>query len=44
MKHRDRVQTVLHCEIPDRCPMQISFTPMENFMAMVKTIADTPYH
>lgn len=27
MKHRERVETVLNHEIPDRCPMQISFTP-----------------
>lgn len=27
MKHRERVQTALNYEIPDRCPMQISFTP-----------------
>jgi uroporphyrinogen decarboxylase len=27
MKHRDRVLTALHHEAPDRCPMQISFTP-----------------
>ena len=27
MKHRDRVLMVLNNEIPDRCPMQISFTP-----------------
>lgn len=27
MKHRDRVLTALHHESPDRCPMQISFTP-----------------
>ena len=27
MKHRDRVQTALSHERPDRCPMQISFTP-----------------
>jgi uroporphyrinogen decarboxylase len=27
MKHRDRVLTALHHEQPDRCPMQISFTP-----------------
>ncbi len=27
MKHRDRVQMALHREAPDRCPMQISFTP-----------------
>ncbi len=27
MQHRDRVLTALHHETPDRCPMQISFTP-----------------
>jgi uroporphyrinogen decarboxylase len=27
MKHRDRVLTALSHERPDRCPMQISFTP-----------------
>ena len=27
MKHRDRVQMALNHERPDRCPMQISFTP-----------------
>lgn len=27
MKHRDRVMMALHHEEPDRCPMQISFTP-----------------
>jgi len=27
MKHRDRVLTSLNHEEPDRCPMQISFTP-----------------
>lgn len=27
MKHRERVQVALHQEEPDRCPMQISFTP-----------------
>ncbi len=27
MKHRDRVLMALHHERPDRCPMQISFTP-----------------
>jgi len=27
MKHRDRVLTALHHEAPDRCPMQVSFTP-----------------
>jgi uroporphyrinogen decarboxylase len=27
MKHRERVLTALNHELPDRCPMQISFTP-----------------
>ncbi len=27
MKHRDRVLAALNREVPDRCPMQISFTP-----------------
>lgn len=27
MKHRERVQTALNHQIPDRCPMHISFTP-----------------
>jgi uroporphyrinogen decarboxylase len=27
MRHRDRVLTVLNHEEPDRCPMQVSFTP-----------------
>lgn len=27
MRHRDRVLAALHHETPDRCPMQISFTP-----------------
>ena len=27
MKHRERVQMALNRERPDRCPMQISFTP-----------------
>lgn len=27
MNHRDRVMMALHHETPDRCPMQISFTP-----------------
>ncbi len=27
MKHRERVLTALNHEAPDRCPMQISFTP-----------------
>lgn len=27
MKHRDRVLTALNHDVPDRCPMQIAFTP-----------------
>ncbi|MEI7990357.1 MAG: uroporphyrinogen decarboxylase family protein [Chloroflexota bacterium] len=27
MKHRERVQMALNHETPDRCPMQVSFTP-----------------
>ena len=27
MKHRDRVKTALDHQAPDRCPMQVSFTP-----------------
>ena len=27
MKHRERVEMALNNEKPDRCPMQISFTP-----------------
>lgn len=27
MKHRERVMMALNHEIPDRCPMQVSFTP-----------------
>ncbi len=27
MTHRERVQTALNHEVPDRCPMQVSFTP-----------------
>ena len=27
MRHRDRVMIALNREVPDRCPMQISFTP-----------------
>ena len=27
MKHRDRVMTALNHQEPDRCPMQVSFTP-----------------
>jgi hypothetical protein len=35
MKHRDRVLTALSHERPDRCPMQISFTP--EFAARLKS-------
>ncbi len=35
MKHRDRVNMALHHEAPDRCPMQISFTP--EFAARLKS-------
>lgn len=34
MKHRDRVLMALNHEVPDRCPMQISFTP--EFAARLK--------
>jgi len=27
MNHRQRVLTALHHEVPDRCPLQVSFTP-----------------
>jgi uroporphyrinogen decarboxylase len=27
MTHKERVETALNHEVPDRCPMQISFTP-----------------
>ena len=27
MRHRDRVEMALNHELPDRCPMQVSFTP-----------------
>ncbi len=35
MKHRERVQIALNHEQPDRCPMQISFTP--EFAERLKT-------
>ncbi len=34
MKHRERVLAALHHETPDRCPMQIVFTP--EFAARLK--------
>jgi uroporphyrinogen decarboxylase len=45
MNHRDRVQTALSHEKPDRCPMQISFTP--EFAARLRAelgIADSAMH
>ena len=27
MKHRERIEVALNHQEPDRCPMQISFTP-----------------
>jgi hypothetical protein len=36
MKHRERVLTALDHRQPDRCPMQISFTP--EFAARLETI------
>lgn len=52
VRHRERVLLALNHEAPDRCPMQISFTPefaarlradmgLENFWAMVHAIAET---
>lgn len=35
MKHRDRVLMALNHEAPDRCPMQVSFTP--EFAARLRT-------
>lgn len=35
MKHRERVAMALNHEIPDRCPMQVSFTP--EFAARLRT-------
>lgn len=40
MKHRDRVALALSNEIPDRCPMQISFTP--EFAARLANEIDVP--
>jgi uroporphyrinogen decarboxylase len=45
MKHRDRVLMALHHEQPDRCPMQISFTP--EFAAQLKSdlgLTDADFH
>jgi hypothetical protein len=40
MKHRDRVQTALHHEKPDRCPLQVTFTP--EFAARLKKEVKLP--
>ena len=45
MKHRDRVLMALNHEKPDRCPMQISFTP--EFVTRLKNdmgLADDDFH
>jgi len=38
MKHRERVQMALNHQVPDRCPMHISFTP--EFEARLKKTMD----
>lgn len=48
MNHRERVQTALNNEQPDRCPMQISFTPefadrLRADMAIKGTVAHNPH-
>ncbi len=45
MKHRDRVLMALNHEIPDRCPLQVSFTP--EFAARLKQamgLKDEDFH
>ncbi|MGD2078698.1 MAG: uroporphyrinogen decarboxylase family protein [Chloroflexota bacterium] len=45
ISHRDRVLAALHHEEPDRCPMQVSFTP--EFAARIKgelTLDETALH
>lgn len=45
MKHRDRVLTALDHQKPDRCPMQVSFTP--EFAARLKqhlSLKDEDFH
>ena len=46
MKHRDRVLAALHHEAPDRCPMQMSFTPefASRLKADLKLDADKKGH
>lgn len=41
MKHRERVQTALSHQKPDRCPMQITFTP--EFAARLKKTMDMDF-
>jgi uroporphyrinogen decarboxylase len=48
MKHRDRVQAALNHEVPDRCPMQISFTPefaarLRSELGQASTTARNPH-
>jgi uroporphyrinogen decarboxylase len=45
MKHRDRVLMALYHEEPDRCPMQVSFTP--EFASRLRqdlTLTDADFH
>lgn len=46
MKPRERVQMALNHEIPDRCPMQLSFTPefLERLKADIKLPDETLRH
>ena len=46
MKPRERVQMALNHEIPDRCPMQLSFTPefLERLKAETKLPDETLRH
>jgi uroporphyrinogen decarboxylase len=48
MKHRDRVLMALNHEEPDRCPMQISFTPefasrLKNALGLTETDLHNPH-
>ncbi len=40
MKHRERVQIALHHERPDRCPLQVTFTP--EFAARLRKELNVP--
>ena len=45
MKHRDRVRAALSHGEPDRCPMQISFTPeFANRLRQAVNIAPSGHH